>query len=145
MQKIFSEVTSHYTHVVFDLPSVWSPLVKFILSQVDTTLHVLRPEVNSVQTAVRVERLIQTKGPELSERYFVLNQTNSEAQLGRATVERGLNVAVDFHVEFDTAQSKAMIQGMPVAVNQTDSAIAIGVAAIAEKLSQTLLVTVPGE
>ena len=144
MKKIFSGVSTQYSHVIFDLPPVLSPMVKFILSKVDTTLHVFRPEVISVQTAVRVERLIQTKGPELSERYFVLNQTNSDAQLGRATVERGLNVAVDFHIPFDMAQSKAMVQGVPVAINQTESAIAEGVAEISEKISQTVLANAQG-
>ena len=141
IKKIFSGITSQYTHVVVDLPPVLSPLVKFILNKVDITLHIFRPEVISVQTAVRVERLIQTKGPELAKRYFILNQTNSDAQLGRATVERGLNSAVDFHIQFDNAQSKAMVQGTPVAINQTESAISSGVSEIAEKISQTVLTT----
>ena len=144
MKKIFSGVSSQYSHVIFDLPPVLSPMVKFILSKVDTTLHVFRPEVISVQTAVRVERLIQTKGPELSERYFVLNQTNADAQLGRATVERGLNMAVDFHIPFDKAQSKAMVQGVPVAINPSGSTIAGGVAEITDKISQTLLANAQG-
>ena len=75
MKKIFSAITPNYTHVIFDLPPVLSPVVKLILSKVDIAFHVFRPEVIAVQTAVRLERLVQTKGPELTERFFVLNQT----------------------------------------------------------------------
>ncbi|MFK7800466.1 MAG: response regulator [Anaerolineae bacterium] len=142
IKRIFSGLTSDYAFVVFDLPPILSPVAKYILSKVDTAFHIFRPEVISVQTAVRVERLTQTKGPELSERYFVLNQATSDSQLGRATVERGLNATIDFHIPFDKAQSKAMIQGTPLAMNESETAISSGVSEIAEKISQKLLAKV---
>jgi len=139
VKKIFSGLMADYAFVVFDLPPILSPVCKHILSKADTVFHIFRPEVISVQTAVRVERLITTKGPELSERYFVLNQATSDTQLGRATVERGLNATIDFHIPYDKAQSKAMIQGTPLALNQTETTIGKGVSDIVEKISQKLL------
>ena len=139
IKKIFSGLTADYAFVVFDLPAILSPVSKFVLSKADTALHIFRPEVIAVQTAVRVERLIQTKGPELAERYLVLNQATSDAQLGRATVERGLNATIDFHIPFDKAQSKAMIQGTPLAINQKSTPISKVVAEVAERISQKLL------
>lgn len=139
IKKMFSGLTSEYAFVVFDLPAILSPVAKFVLSKADTALHVFRPEVIAVQTAVRVERLIQTKGPELAERFLVLNQATSDAQLGRATVERGLNATIDFHIPFDKGQSRAMIQGTPLAIDQPNTPISKAVSKIATRISQKLL------
>ncbi|MFT5195756.1 MAG: pilus assembly protein CpaE [Cellvibrionaceae bacterium] len=133
-ERIFSQITADYAYVVFDLPSSLSPVVKVILRKAGIALHVFTPEVISVQTAVRVERLIQPEGPELNKRFLVLNQSKPHSQLARSTVERGLNATIDFYIQFDSAQSKAVVQGIPIAMNQTETAISEGVSEIAKKL-----------
>lgn len=121
-QQIFEELTSEFRFVVFDLPSVSTPATNYILENVDTALHIIRPEVMSIQTAVRTLRWLNTKGPSIANNVLVLNQTVAEAQLNQAIVKRGLGTEIDYAVGYDSSQSKALVQGRPLSLkaNQAD-------------------------
>ncbi|MEM9776129.1 MAG: response regulator [Chloroflexota bacterium] len=115
-QQIFEELTSEFRFVVFDLPSVATSATNYILENVDIGLHMIRPEVMSVQTAVRTMRWLSTKGPTINKNILVLNQTAVEAQLNQTIVKRGLGTEIDYAISHDSGQSKALVQGSPLSL-----------------------------
>ncbi len=143
LKKIYSTLITSYQYVIFDLPAVLTPLVKFILSKVTVGLHVVRPEVMAVQTAIRVEKRMLSKGPMPANRYFVLNQSSPDAKLEAATVKRGLNTDIEFQVMYDRNQMKAVHLGKPLALDNESTVLVDGVTEIAQKMSELILVKTP--
>ncbi len=143
LKKIYSTLITSYQYVIFDLPSVLTPIVKFILNKVTVGLHIVRPEVMAVQTAIRVEKRMISKGPMPANRYFVLNQSTPDAKLEASTVQRGLNADIEFKVMYDRSQMKAVHQGTPLALSAEGGPLNDGVAAITEKMLELVLVKTP--
>ncbi len=142
-KKIYSTLSANNRFVIFDLAPVFTPVVKFVLNKVDWALHVVRPEVMAVQTAIRVEKRMNTKGPMPTKKFFVMNQSSPDAKLEQSTVERGLGAKIDFTIGYDKLQAKAVLQGVPLASGSGTSPIPTGVSQIAEKVTQSLAVPTP--
>ncbi len=106
---------------VVDLPPVLSPAFMAALETTDIALHVLSPDVVSVQTAAQLNRHLTKTGISFRQKSLILNQTVPEAQLPKATVERGLNARIAFHVEHDPNQLRALSQGVPLALTTAKS------------------------
>jgi len=115
--EVLSELMDY---VVIDLPSVYSPAVRQVLSQVDCGFHVITPDVMTVQTAVRAERFLRQKTG-MKYNSFLLNQVSSEPQLSKATVERGINTTLEHHIFYDANQARALAQGTPLALTLAKS------------------------
>ena len=133
-QQIFEELISQFRFVIFDLPSASTPATNYILESTDSAFYVLRPEVMSVQTAVRAMRWMKTKGPAIKNNMLVLNQTAQEPQLSPTIVERGLNTSIDIQIPFDASQSKALVQGSPVSLKSVPGPIHTAITEMVGKL-----------
>ncbi|MCL4266581.1 MAG: response regulator [Anaerolineae bacterium] len=121
---------------VIDAPNVFSPAFVTAVSAADMALHVVTPEVVSVQTAVQLNRLIAKTNITVKRKSHILNQPTAEAQLPQAAVERGLNTKVSFLIGYDTNQSRAMSQGVPLTLTSAKSPLPTVMKRMAEAIWQ---------
>lgn len=121
---------------VVDAPSVYSPSFVAAISQSDMTLHVVAPEVVSIQTAVQLNRLMAKRGITAKRKSHILNQTTPEAQVPQAAVERGLNTRIAFQIGYDTNQARAMAQGVPLTLTSAKSPLSNVVKRMSEAIWQ---------
>lgn len=121
---------------VVDAPNAFTPSFVASLAEADMSLHVVSPEVVSVQTAVQLNRLIAKLGIPVRRKSHILNQTTPEAQLPQTAVERGLNTRIAFLVGYDTNQSRAMSQGVPLTLTSAKSPLPTVVKRMAEAIWQ---------
>ena len=112
------------TFVVVDVPRMFGPTFKVIMERVDIALHILTPDVVSVQTAVQTNRLLEKSNLKFKQKSFVLNQVQVESQLPQATVEKGLNARVASKINFDPNQAGALSQGVPLTLTSAKSPLA---------------------
>ncbi|HFQ93489.1 MAG TPA: hypothetical protein ENK32_05735 [Anaerolineae bacterium] len=89
----------------------------------EMSIHLLTPEVVAVQTAVKLNRVLVKQGIKVKRKTHILNQVTPEAQLPATAVERGLNNRVAFSIGFDPNQSRAMAQGVPLALTSAKTAL----------------------
>lgn len=120
-KKILELMRSNLQFTVIDLPHTFSPALIAGLESSDIVLQVLTPEMVSVQSAVQVNRTLAKMGMTFKQKSYILNHTTAEAQLPRATVERGLNARIAFKVGYDTNQSQALSQGVPLSLTSAKS------------------------
>ncbi len=126
----------HVAFTVIDAPNVFSPAFVAAVAAADMALHVVTPEVVSVQTAVQLNRLIAKAGITVKRKSHILNQPTPEAQLPQAAVERGLNAKVAFLIGYDTNQSRAMSQGVPLTLTSAKSPLPTVIKRMAEAIWQ---------
>jgi pilus assembly protein CpaE len=119
--KIIEMLQDKSTFVVIDMPRLFSATFTTILERTDIALHVLTPDVISVQTAVQTNRLLEKSNIRFKQKSFVLNQVQTEAQIPQATVEKGLNARVASKINFDPNQSRALSQGVPLTLTSAKS------------------------
>lgn len=122
--------------IVVDTPGVYNDALTASLEAADMALHVISPEVISVQTAVQVNRAIRKANITLKRKSHILNQTIPDAQLPQKAVERGLNNRISFQVGYDINQSRAMAQGVPLTLTSAQSALPTVVRRMAEAIWQ---------
>lgn len=122
--------------VVIDLPPVLSPAVHAALAASDMVLHVVTPEVISVQMAVQANRALTTTGINLKQRSHILNQVWAEAQLPQAAVERGLGARLAFQIGYDANQPRALAQGVPLTLTSAQSPLPVVMRRMAEAIWQ---------
>lgn len=134
--RMIELLRQNMTFTIIDAPNAFTPALKESLIAADMALHVISPEVVSVQTAVQVNRAIRKAGITVKRKSHILNQTVPEAQLPQTAVERGLNTRVSFQVGYDTNQSRAMAQGVPLTLTSAQSAIPTIVRRMAEAIWQ---------
>ncbi|MEM8858079.1 MAG: response regulator [Chloroflexota bacterium] len=144
VQQIFEELLSDFRFIIFDLPSASTSATNYILESVDCALYMIRPEVMSVQTAVRAIRWMKTNGPSVKNSLLVLNQVTPEAQLKSAIVQRGLNSNIDLQISFDKSQSKALVQGSPLSLDGAEASMGPIQQAVTQVIEK-LLAPVPAE
>ncbi|MBX3056263.1 MAG: response regulator [Anaerolineae bacterium] len=135
-RAILDILRHHVAFTVIDAPNVFSPAFITAVSAADMTLHVVTPEVVSVQTAVQLNRLITKAGITVKRKSHILNQPSPEAQLPQAAVERGLNTKVSFLIGYDTNQSRAMSQGVPLTLTSAKSPLPTVIKRMAEAIWQ---------
>jgi len=134
--KIIELLRQNSTFTVIDAPNLFSPVFLEVLKAADMALHVISPEVVSVQTAVQVNRAVRKEGITVKRKSHILNQTIPEAQLPQTAVERGLNTRISFQVGYDANQSRAMAQGVPLTLTSAQSPIPTVVRRMAEAIWQ---------
>lgn len=134
--KILGVLRENSLFTVVDLPPVFSPCFKAALAMADMALHVVAPEVVSVQTAVQLNRLLTKSGVAAKYKSHILNQTSAEAQIPAASVERALNTRIAFQVGFDPNQARAMAQGVPLSLTAAKSPLPVVVNRMAEVIWQ---------
>lgn len=133
---VLNLMRQHMAFTVVDAPNIFSPAFVAALSQADMALHMVAPEVVSVQTAVQVNRLIAKMGIPVKRKSHVLNQTTAEAQLQQSAVERGLNTRVAFLIGYDVNQAKAISQGVPLTLTSAKSPVPTVIKRMAEAIWQ---------
>jgi pilus assembly protein CpaE len=122
--KVLDLMQKQSTFVVVDVPRMFGPTFKVIMERVDIALHILTPDVVSVQTAVQTNRLLEKSNLKFKQKSFVLNQVQVESQLPQATVEKGLNARVASKINFDPNQARALSQGVPLTLTSAKSPLA---------------------
>ncbi len=101
---------------VLDLPPYLSAAVQGALAQTDIMFHVVAPEVVSVQTARHAMQQLAALPSQPREKATLLNCTTPEAQLAPQAVENALRVQLAFQIDYDPNQSRALLQGAPLAL-----------------------------
>lgn len=122
--KIITMLQDKSSFVVVDVPRIFGDTFKTILEQTDIALHVLTPDVVSVQTAVQTNRLLEQSDITFKQKSFVLNQVQAEPQIPQTAVERGLNARVASKINFDPNQARALSQGVPLTLTTAKSPLA---------------------
>lgn len=138
-KQILKICKEHTVFTVVDLPSVFNPAFKATLEIADISLHVLSPDVISVQSAIQVNRVLTKSGMTLKQKSYILNQVTPEAQLPTANVERGLGGRVSFHIGYDPNQLRALAQGVPLALTKAKSPIPTVTRRMAEVIWQHIM------
>lgn len=133
---IISLLQGRSTFVVIDVPRMFNPTFKTILERADIALHVLTPDVISVQTAVQTNRLLEKSNISVKQKSFVLNQVQPEPQIPQTVVERGLSARVASSVNFDPNQARALSQGVPLTLTSATSPLAAMMNRLAEVIWQ---------
>lgn len=133
---IISLLQERSTFLVIDVPRMFSPTFKAILERTDIALHVLTPDVISVQTAVQTNRLLEKSNITFKQKSFVLNQVQPEPQIPQTVVERGLNARVASSINFDPNQVRALSQGVPLTLTSAKSPLATMMNRMAEVIWQ---------
>ena len=134
--QILNILREQMAFVVVDAPNCLTPTLRAAFKATDMGLHVISPEVVAVQTAVQVNRMLRKLGITLKRKSHVLNQITPDAQLPQAAVERGLNNRVSFQIGYDSNQSRAMGQGVPLTLTSANSPIPTVIRRMAEAIWQ---------
>ena len=108
---------------VIDLPPLFNPAVRTALEMSDIILHVVRPEVVSVQIALQGVKAISKAEIGAKQKAFILNQVTSERQLPAAAVKKGLKSQIAFDVGFDPNQARALAQGVPLTLTPAKTSL----------------------
>jgi pilus assembly protein CpaE len=122
--------------VVIDLPAVFNPAFRVALTKSDMILHVVTPEVISVQLALQTNRALAASDIQMKQPIHVLNQVWPEAHLPANAVERGLNTRIAFQVEYDVNQHRALAQGVPLTLTSAQSPLPVMLKRMAEAIWQ---------
>ncbi len=121
---------------ILDLPHTLSPAFMAGLNASDIALHVITPDMISVQTAVQANRVLAAAGITFRQKSCILNQVTPESQLSRATVERGMNGKVAFEIGYDANQIRALSQGVPLVLTSAQSPLPVLVNRMADVIWQ---------
>ena len=113
---ILELLQSHTRFTIIDSPSALTQSFFTAVSMADMGLHVVNPEVVSVQTAVKLNRALVKQNIQIKRNSHISNQLTPEPQLTPSAVERGLNAKIAFHIGYDSNQDKAMTQGVPLSL-----------------------------
>ena len=122
-ETILKLLREHAVFTVVDMPSVLSPSFQATLKTADMALHVVSPDVITVQTAVQANRVLKKMGLHPKFKSHILNQTTPNAALSQAAIERGLNARIAFNVEYDKNQPRALAQGVPLTLTSAKSSL----------------------
>lgn len=108
---------------IIDLPPLFNPAVQTALEMSDMILHVVTPEVVSVQIALQSVKAIGKAEITVKQKAFILNQVTSERQLPATAVNKGLKTRVAFDVGFDPNQARALAQGVPLSLTPAKTSL----------------------
>lgn len=124
------------TFTIIDAPAHFTQAFEITLQEADMALHVISPEVISIQAASQLNRQLRHSGINVKRKSHILNQTTPDAQLPQSAVERGLNARISFQVGYDGNQSRAVAQGVPLVLTSAQSPIPTVVKRMAEAIWQ---------
>jgi pilus assembly protein CpaE len=114
--QILEILRSQIRFTIIDTPSALTQSFITAVSMADMGIHLVNPEVVSVQTAVKLNRALTKQNIQIKRKTHISNQPTPDAQLTQSAVERGLNAKLAFQIGFDANQTKAMSQGVPLAL-----------------------------
>lgn len=138
MTTILDVVKANSVFTILDLPNVLNESFVAGLQAADIALHVVAPEMVSVQTATQINRVLPKMGVSFKQKSYILNQVTAEAALPQATVERALNGRIAFNIGYDSNQARALAQGAPLTLSQGKSPLSTVVGRMAEVIWQRM-------
>ena len=121
--QVLDLLQSHTAFTVVDAPSMLTDSFITAVSKADMGLHVVNPEVVSVQTAVKLNRVLAKQNIQIKRKTHISNQITPDAQLAQSAIERGLGAKVAFQIGFDANQARAMAQGVPLTLTPAKTAL----------------------
>ncbi|MFO7539475.1 MAG: PorV/PorQ family protein, partial [Chloroflexota bacterium] len=133
---LLAVLLENVTFVIVDMPGVLNESFKAVMGRADMALHVVSPDVVSLQTAVNTNRTLAQAGIKPRSKSHILNQTMPTATLSSSAVERGLNARFAFHIDYDRNQPRAMTQGVPLTLTPAQTALPSVVRRMADVLWQ---------
>jgi Flp pilus assembly CpaE family ATPase len=136
IRKVLQILGEKMAAIVIDLPPIFNPAFRAALAQSDMILHVVSPEVISVQLALQTNRTLAATGVTTKPPIHILNQVWPEAHLPAAAVERGLHAKLAFQVDYDANQPRAMAQGVPLTHTSAQSPLPVIIRRMASALWQ---------
>lgn len=136
MKNILSLLQNERIFVVIDLPNVYNPAFIASLSMADIALHVVTPDPLSVETAVQIDNILAESSNPPKQKSYLLNHVTPETMMPTATVERGLGSRVGFTITYDANQSRALAQGVPLALTVAKSSLPTAVSKMATVIWQ---------
>ncbi len=136
MKNILSLLQEESVFVVIDLPNVYNPAFTASLSMADIALHVVTPDPLSVETAVQIDSILAKSPNPPKQKSYLLNHVSPETMMPTATVERGLGSRVGFTIAYDANQSRALAQGVPLALTVAKSPLPTAVSKMATVIWQ---------
>ncbi|MCA9972546.1 MAG: response regulator [Anaerolineales bacterium] len=136
---ILDTLRQNVSFIVVDLPPMLTPAFETTLRASDIAMHVVAPEMIAVQTAVQTNRALAQSNINLRYKVHILNQTEPEAQLPQATIERALNTRIAFQVGYDANQPRSLAQGVPLTLTAAKSPLPTVVNRMAEVIVQRIL------
>jgi pilus assembly protein CpaE len=92
---VLEVLREHVSFAVLDLPPVLNPAVQTALSASDMVLHVITPEVISVQIALQTTLALDHFRIKVQHKSYILNQILAEPQLPASAVAFALALALD--------------------------------------------------
>ena len=139
--SILHLLQEHMMFTVVDLPSVFNPCVRTVLSMSYMAMHVVSADIVSVQTAAYTNQLLAKEGINIKYRSHILNHVTSQPTLSLKAVERGLHNRVAFQIGFDPQQQRALAQGMPITLTGSPSPLSTVISRMAEVIWQRIATT----
>ncbi|MBE2219898.1 MAG: response regulator [Anaerolineae bacterium] len=133
--KVIDLLQKQSAFMVIDVPRLFGPAFMAMMERVDIALHVLTPDVISVQTAVQLNRLLEKSNLKFKQKSYILNQVQVDSQIPQATVEKGLNARVASKINFDPNQARALSQGVPLTLTSAKSPLATMMNRMAEVIN----------
>jgi pilus assembly protein CpaE len=138
---ILNLLQEHMMFTVVDLPSVFNNCVRTVLPMAYMGLHVVSPDIISVQTAAYTNQLLAKEGINIKYRSYILNHVMPQPTLSLKAVERGLHNRVAFQIGFDPQQQRALAQGTPITLAGAHSPLSTVINRMAEAIWQRLVAT----
>lgn len=129
--------------VILDLPPILNPAVRIALAHTDVMLHVVTPDVISVQLARHAAQYLANSERQPKERAYILNQVTPEAQVTPTTIENGLRAQLAFQIDYDDKQSRALMQGAPLSLTHGSSPLPQATRRLAQALAHRASLRVP--
>lgn len=114
---------ANVSFTIVDMPPLFNPAVQTALEMSDMILHVVTPEVVSIQIALQSIKAIGKAEITVNQKAFILNQVTNERQLPAAAVNKGLKTRIAFDVGFDANQARALAQGVPLALTPAKTSL----------------------
>lgn len=117
-ETILDHLKEHMSYIVIDLPTMFNPAAQKAISASDMVLHVVTPDVVTIKATLQGKRLLAETNLIPKQNAYVLNRVNANGHLSADLVEKGLKARLAFQIEYDSNQSRALAQGMPLSLSE---------------------------
>jgi pilus assembly protein CpaE len=134
LNKIAETLVARAKFLIIDAPPVLDPTCIGALKTADLVLLVLTPEIATIQSTSATLRTLVQLGISGKKVHLLLNHTTDQAGLPKAAVERGLKRSVSFAIPHDPAQTRALAQGEPLSLSNSESPLPAAMLRVATAL-----------
>jgi pilus assembly protein CpaE len=135
---VLRNLRQHTAVTILDLPPLISPAVMAALAESDIFIQLVAPDVVSAQLTMQGIKALQKPLTAVKQKLFVLNQQTPEAQLPQSAMERSLGARFAFQVGYDSNQSRALAQGVPLTLTSAQSPLPVAMRRFAEGIWQRI-------